>query len=177
MLNLFGGEVVENLAAYFTHVAGCDLLHLLVACGEQVTDADAAVFCTEGAADVSVLLQACHDAGETCRQGVGGNCQFGHGQGIVLGLGEHREHHVFNEANAGFGLQLVFQLAGEVENDGADKEPAFSLLGGEPLDGIAVCGIVRPLRRRGWCGHGIGSSFIGYGAPLLRGVAVCWHPL
>ena len=96
---------------------------------------------------------------------------------MILGLREHREHHVFNEANAGFGLQLVFQLAGEVENDGADKEPAFSLLGGEPLDGFAVCGIFGPLRRRGWCGHGIGSSFIGYGAPLLRGDAVCWHPL
>ena len=50
MLNLFGGQVVENLAAYFAHVAGCDLLHFLLACGEQVADADAAVFCAEGAA-------------------------------------------------------------------------------------------------------------------------------
>ena len=104
MLNLFGGEVVENLAAYFAHVTGCDLLHLLLACGEQMADTDAAVFRAEGAADVAVLLQACHNAGETCGKGVGGNCQLGHGQGIVLGLGEHREHHVFNEANAGFGL-------------------------------------------------------------------------
>ena len=86
---------------------------------------------------------------------------------MIPRLGEHREHHVFNEANAGFGLQLVFQFAGEAENDGADKEPAFSLLRGEPLDGFAVCGIVRPLRRRGWCGHGIGSSFIGYGTPFI----------
>ena len=67
MLNLLGREVVENLAAYFVHVAGGDLLHLLLACGEQVADADSAVFGAEGAADVSALLKACHDAGETRR--------------------------------------------------------------------------------------------------------------
>ena len=87
---------------------------------------------------------------------------------MSLGLGEHREHHVFDKPNASFALQLVFQFAGEAEDDGADKEPAFSLLLGEPLDGFAVLGILRLLRRRGWYGHEIGSSFIGYGALLNK---------
>ena len=29
---------------------------------------------------------------------------------MILRFGEHCEHHVFNEANAGFGLQLVSSL-------------------------------------------------------------------
>ena len=67
LLDLLGCEVVKNLVAHLSDVAGGDLLHLLLACGEQVADADSAVFGAEGAADVSALLKACHDAGETRR--------------------------------------------------------------------------------------------------------------
>ena len=69
VLNLLGGEVVENLAAYFVHVAGCDLLHLLLACGEQVADADAAVFRAEGAADVAVPSPGVPQRGRDVREG------------------------------------------------------------------------------------------------------------
>ena len=55
------GEVIENLAAYFANMAGCDFLDLLLACGAG-GDALTAVFSTEGTADVSILLQTRHDS-------------------------------------------------------------------------------------------------------------------
>ncbi len=64
VLNLLGREVVENLAAYFAHGAGCDLLHLPLACGavrQMLTMARASVNRTYPPFSVR------HDAGETRR--------------------------------------------------------------------------------------------------------------